>query len=229
MSLEGVEELRLSAMLPLRLSEKPGHLDILCIGAHSDDIEIGCAATLLSLVERGHQLRVTWAVLSASDERATEARRSADELLGEVADLRVHFGEFRDAYFPADFGALKDHIADLRRKTSPDLIFTHSMDDRHQDHRLVAELTWQAWRDHLILEYEVPKYEGDLGHPNLFVPVSQAMARAKVDHLLAHFGSQRSKDWFSGETFLGLMRLRGVECRSAHGFAEAFVARKVVL
>jgi len=182
-------------MLPLRLSEKPGFLDVLCIGAHSDDIEIGCAATLLSLVERGYQLRVTWAVLSANDERAAEARASAERLLGNVADLRVHLGTFRDAHFPAEFSALKDYIADLGRQTTPDLIFTHRIEDRHQDHRLVGELTWQAWRNHLILEYEVPKYEGDLGHPNLF----------------------------------GLMRLRGLECRSANGLAEAFMARKVIL
>ena len=216
-------------MLPLHLSERPGRLDVLCLGAHSDDIEIGCAGTLLSLVERGHQLRVTWAVLSANDERAAEARHSAEQLLGKVAELRVHLGAFRDAHFPAEFGALKDYFAKLRQETNPDLVFTHCIEDRHQDHRLVGELTWQAWRDHLILEYEVPKYEGDLGRPNVFVPVSQAAANAKVEHLLAHFGSQRSKDWFSGDTFLGLMRLRGVECRSQHGFAEAFIVRKVLL
>ena len=216
-------------MLPLRLSEKPGRLEVVCLGAHSDDIEIGCAGTLLSLVERGHQLRVTWVVLSANDERAAEARHSAERLLDKAADLRVCLGTFRDAHFPAEFGGLKDYFAKLRRETNPDLIFTHCIEDRHQDHRLVGELTWQAWRDHLILEYEVTKNECDLGRPNVFVPVSQAAANAKLDHLLAHFGSQRSKDWFSGDVFLGLMRLRGVECRSPHGFAEAFVARKVVL
>lgn len=216
-------------MLQLRLPDKSEPLDVLCLGAHSDDIEIGCAATLLSLVERGYRMRVTWAVLSATDERAEEAGRSADALLGQAAELRIHLGTFRDAYFPADFAGLKDHMAELRRQTNPDLIFTHSLDDRHQDHRLVSELTWQAWRDHLILEYAVPKYEGDLSRPNLFVPVSRATAQAKVDHLLAHFGSQRSKDWFSGDTFHGLMRLRGVECRADDGLAEAFVARKLVL
>jgi LmbE family N-acetylglucosaminyl deacetylase len=216
-------------MLPLRLPNKSGPLEVLCIGAHSDDIEIGCAATLLGLVERGHRLRVTWVVLSAADERAQEARRSADDLFSGSAELSLLVGEFRDAYFPACFAALKDHFADLRSYIDPDIVFTHCIDDRHQDHRLVAELTWQAWRDHIILEYEVPKYEGDLGRPNLFVPASRTAAQAKVSHLLKHFGSQRSKSWFSDQTFFGLMRLRGIECRSASVFAEAFVARKLLL
>jgi LmbE family N-acetylglucosaminyl deacetylase len=224
-------------MLPLGLHQKPGTLHVLCIGAHSDDIEIGCAATLLGLIERGHGLRVDWVVLCAPGERAAEARRSAEALLGSTAEallgrraeLRVHLAEFRDAYFPAEFGPLKEHLAGLRRQIDPDLVFTHNLDDRHQDHRLVAELTWQAWRDHLVLEYEVPKYEGDLVRPNFFAPASRALAQAKVEHLLEHFGSQRSKDWFTSETFLGLMRVRGVECRAAEGLAEAFVARKLVL
>ena len=227
---DDLEEPRLIlSMLSLRLSETPGPLDVLCIGAHSDDIEIGCAGTLLSLVDQGYKLRVTWAVLSAKNERAAEATHSASQLLGNVAELRIHLGPFRDAHFPAQFSALKDYMTDLRRETNPDLIFTHCIDDRHQDHRLVGDLTWQSWRDHLVLEYEVPKYEGDLGRPNFFFPLSRAAAKSKVDHLLAHFGSQRSKDWFTGDTFLGLMRLRGIECRSADGFAEAFVARKVLL
>lgn len=216
-------------MLPLRLPDKTKPLDVLCIGAHSDDIEIGCAATLLGLIERGHQLRVTWVVLSANGKRADEARRSADGLLGKVAELRLHLSEFRDAYFPADFASIKDCIASLRAQTNPDIVFTHSLDDRHQDHRLVADLTWQAWRDHLILEYEIPKYEGNLNRPNLFMPASRITAQKKVDHLLEHFGSQRSKDWFSAETFFGLMRLRGIECRATDGLAEAFVVRKMIL
>ena len=217
-------------MRSLRLpdaTERP--LEVLCLGAHSDDIEIGCAATLLGLIERGYRLRVAWVVLSAAGERAEEARRSAIAMLGTTTDLSIHLAGFRDAYFPAEFAALKEHLAQLRRLVEPDLIFTHSLDDRHQDHRLVAELTWQAWRDHLILEYEVPKYEGDLGRPNLYVPASRAAGQAKVDHLLAHFGTQRPKDWFSGDTFLGLMRVRGVECHAAEGLAEAFVARKLLL
>jgi len=216
-------------MLPLSLPQKSGPLEVLCIGAHSDDIEIGCAASLLALIERGHRLRVTWVVLSAVGERAEEARRSAQDLLGSRAELRLHLGAFRDAYFPAEFAAIKDHLAGLRTEAQPDLLFTHGLDDRHQDHRLVAEITWQVWRHHLILEYEVPKYEGDLSRPNLFVPVSREAAQAKVTHLMTHFGSQRAKDWFSSETFLAILRLRGVESGSAQGFAEGFVARKLLL
>jgi LmbE family N-acetylglucosaminyl deacetylase len=216
-------------MLPLSRLDGTGPLDILCIGAHSDDIEIGCAATLLKFVQAGRQLRVTWVVLSAIGGRAEEARRSAEQLLGDAVELHLRLSSFRDAYFPADFAAIKGHIGELRRQTNPDVVFTHSPDDRHQDHRLVAELTWQAWRDHLILEYEIPKYEGDLGRPNLFVTASAAAADAKVEHLLRHFGSQRSKDWFSRETFLALMRLRGVESRAPDGFAEGFFARKLTL
>jgi LmbE family N-acetylglucosaminyl deacetylase len=216
-------------VLPLGLFQEAQPLHVLCIGAHSDDIEIGCGATLLRLAQARRPLRVTWLVLSAPGERAEEARRSAVELLGEAVDLHLHLGDFRDAYFPGHYVAIKDRLADLRRQTDPDLVFTHSLDDRHQDHRLVGELTWQAWRDHLVLEYEIPKYEGDLGRPNAFVAVSKAQAQAKIEHLLRHFGSQRSKGWFSRETFQSLMHLRGIECRAADGFAEAFVARKVIL
>jgi LmbE family N-acetylglucosaminyl deacetylase len=228
MALDGLENVR-HGMLPLGFLDGAHPLHILCIGAHSDDIEIGCAATLLRLARSGRPLRVSWVVLSAVGDRAQEARHSAEELLGKTVDLQMHVAGFRDAYFPADFAAVKDHFAELRRQTSPDLVFTHCIDDRHQDHRLVGELTWQAWRDHLILEYEIPKYEGDLGRPNVFVAASTATAEAKVEHLLKYFGSQRSKDWFSRETFVALMRLRGLECRAADGFAEAFVARKLML
>jgi len=217
-------------MLPLHLTpDRDRPLDVLCIGAHSDDIEIGCAGTLLGLLDRGYRLRLTWAVLSAPGARADEARASAESLLRNKAELQVHVGAFSCSYFPSEYAALKDHLGDLRDRTSPDVIFTHALHDRHQDHRLVAELTWQAWRDHLVLEYEIPKYEGDLGHPNVFVPVSRRIAESKIDHLTTHFGSQRTKDWFTSETFQGLMRLRGIECRAPEGYAEAFVARKVML
>jgi LmbE family N-acetylglucosaminyl deacetylase len=216
-------------VLALRLPDKPAPLEVLCLGAHSDDIEIGCAATLLGLIERGYRLRVTWVVLSAVDARAGEARSSAQALLGHMTELRIHLGDFRDAYFPADFDRIKGHIDELRRQVDPDIVFTHNLDDRHQDHRLVGELTWQTWRDHLILEYEVPKYEGDLGRPNLYIPASRAIAQAKIDHLRRHFASQRSKDWFDSQTFLGLMRLRGLECHAAEALAEAFISRKVLL
>jgi LmbE family N-acetylglucosaminyl deacetylase len=216
-------------MLPLRLAEPPGPLEVLCIGAHSDDIEIGCGATLRALVQRGHRLRVTWAVLSAGGAREAEARHSAQAWLAGAAELDLHISGFADTQFPGMFGELKQHFGRLRTHCNPDLVFTHALEDRHQDHRTVAELTWQHWRNHLILEYEIPKYEGDLGRPNMYVPCSREIAASKAEHLMEHFGSQRAKDWFSADTFLGLMRLRGIECRADSGMAEAFLARKVTL
>ena len=138
-------------------------------------------------------------------------------------------GDFEDAHLPADFRRAKAFVRDLKDHGDPDVVLTHRLEDAHQDHRLVAELTWQTWRKHLILEYEIPKYEGDLGRPNLFAPLPSAIAQRKIDHLLEHFGSQRSKDWFSAETFSSLMRLRGVECRAASGWAEGFHVRKATL
>jgi LmbE family N-acetylglucosaminyl deacetylase len=217
-------------MLPLRLAEASRPLEVLCIGAHSDDIEIGCGATLRGLAQRGHRLRVTWAVLSApAGERECEARASAGAWLRGIGELDLQLSTFPDARFPALFNELKDHFAHLRSRIDPDIVFTHALEDRHQDHRLVAELSWQVWRDHLVLEYEVPKYEGDLGRPNCYIPATREVAEAKFAHLMQHFGSQRSKAWFDAETFRGLMRLRGIECRAPEGFAEAFLARKFML
>jgi len=216
-------------MLPLQLGLDRKRLRILCLGAHSDDIEIGCAATLLRWLQAYRRVEVTWVVLSAADTRGKEARRSAQALLRRASRLNIVLGDFRDAYLPADFARAKAFVADLRRWTEPDIVLTHRLEDSHQDHRLVAELTWQTWRDHLILEYEIPKYEGDLGRPNFYIPLTAQVAHRKVRHLLTHFGSQRSKDWFTGETFFGLMRLRGIECRAPDGFGEAFYVRKLVV
>jgi len=216
-------------MLPLNLGPDRSRLRVLCLGAHGDDIEIGCAGTLLRWLREFQRVEVTWAVLSAADARGEEARRSAQELLGSAARLDIVLGDFEDAYLPADFRRAKTFLGDLRRRSEVDVVLTHGLEDRHQDHRLIAELTWQSWRDHLILEYEIPKYEGDLGRPNVFVPLSKTIAELKVKHLLEHFGSQRSKGWFSEDTFLGLMRLRGIECRAPSGLAEAFLGRKTVI
>ena len=220
---------KLLLMFQISRFQSPIPLNVLCIGAHSDDIEIGCSGTLLTLAERGHPLSLDWVVLSANDERANEAKYSAERLLLGVADLRLHLGNFKDSYFPAFFGPLKEHFSELRQRIEPDIIFTHSSVDSHQDHKLVAELTWQTWRDHFILEYEIPKYEGDLGASNFFMPIAREAANRKVEHLCAVFASQRSKSWFTSETFLALMRLRGIQCRSPDGLAEAFVARKILL
>lgn len=216
-------------MLPLRLGPDRSRLRVLCLGAHADDIEIGCAGTLLRWMREFDRVEVGWAVFSASGARGDEARASAEDLLRPAASTEIVLGDFRDAHLPADFARAKAFVAALRQRIDPDVVLTHRLDDRHQDHRLVAELAWQHWRDHLILEYEVPKYEGDLGQVNMYLPVSRDDAAAKTRHLAHHFGSQRSKDWFDDETFLALMRLRGLECRSPSGLAEAFLARKTVL
>ena len=199
---------------------------VLAIGCHADDIEIGCGATLLGLTRSRPDVEVTWVVLGADGTRETEARASAEGFLASAAASEVIVLGFRDAYMPYRGEAVKDAFEELKR-LEPDLVFTHTRADLHQDHRLACELTWNTFRDHLVLEYEIPKVDGDLGTPNLFVPVSKELAREKVDRLVASFASQRDKHWFDAEVFLGLMRIRGMECRSSSGYAEAFFARKV--
>jgi LmbE family N-acetylglucosaminyl deacetylase len=207
-----------------------GPLRVTCFGAHSDDIEIGCGGTILSLLEAGVRLNVRWVVLTGSGARAAEARRGVARFLRKADGAELTLGGFRDGYLPFEGAAVKDFFEGHRHGgRDPDVIFTHFRDDRHQDHRLVSDLTWNTYRDHLILEYEVPKYDGDLGAPNAFVPLSRVVAERKVRHLRGAFASQRSKRWFADETFLGLMRLRGVESGAADGYAEAFYARKLRL
>lgn len=202
---------------------------LLCIGAHSDDLEIGCGGTILTWLNSIPVVEVTWVVLSACAERSEEARRSAGALLRRAAKSRIVLGEFRDGFLPAQYLEVKAFFEDLKQGSDPDIVLTHWLHDRHQDHRLAAELTWNTWRNHLVLEYEILKYEGDLGQPNAFVHVPATLARRKVICLQRHFASQRAKAWFAADNFYGLMRLRGLESRSASGFAEAFHARKVVL
>jgi LmbE family N-acetylglucosaminyl deacetylase len=208
-------------------AHRPLHL--LCIGAHSDDLEIGCGGTLLTWLAGTRPIHVTWVVLSAGGGRAAEDRRSAKALLKRAASVDLVLGEFRDGHLPAEFTAAKAFFESLKPRVRPDLVLTHRLEDRHQDHRQAAELTWNTFRDHLILEYEIFKYEGDLGQPNVFVPLSAAVARRKAAHLERHFGSQRGKHWFDGDNFLALARLRALECRAPDGFAEAFHGRKLVL
>ncbi len=216
-------------MLKLSLGSPNQPLRLLCIGAHSDDIEIGCGGTILEWLSTYIHAEVTWVVLCAPGARTHEARDSANALLRKAKQRNLVLRDFQDGYLPAQFNQAKDLFEEFKASGKPDLILTHYLEDRHQDHRLIAELTWQTFRDHLILEYEIPKYEGDLAQPNLFVPLSNDMGRYKVDHLMQHFGSQRSKVWFRPETFFGLMQLRGMECRAESGFAEAFHARKLCL
>jgi LmbE family N-acetylglucosaminyl deacetylase len=204
-------------------------LSVLCLGAHSDDIEIGLGATLLSLLARGIRLDVHWCILSGAGEREQEARTSAADFLSAAQGPQVEVMPFEDGFFPEQGEKIKRWFEGLKRRGDPDLIFTHRRDDAHQDHRLVCRLTWNTFRDHNILEYEIPKWDGDIGQPNLYMPVSADIMKRKIDLLLTHFGSQRSKQWFDAETFLGLARLRGMECRAPERYAEAFFGRKLVL
>ncbi len=204
---------------------------ILCLGAHSDDIEIGCGGTLLALAERHPAAHVEWVVLSAQGARAEEARASAADFLAGFASSRVTIKSFRDGFFPWQGSEIKEFFEQLKGEIAiePSLILTHRAADRHQDHRLVRELTWNTFRRHLVLEYEIPKYEGDLGQPNFYVPLSELVWRRKIELLMQHFSSQRARDWFTPETFAGLARLRGLESRAPSGYAEAFHAAKIVL
>ena len=201
---------------------------VLCLGAHSDDIEIGCGGTVLKLVAANPGLTVHWVVLSADDHRADEARASAERFLGGAMNQEVEVASFRERYFP-HLPELKEFFDALGGRSQPDLVLTHHGGDAHQDHRAVAELTWNTFRDHLILEYEIPKYDGDLGRPNVFVQLDEDLARRKVRAVLEGFPSQAGHFWFTEETFLALLRLRGVEARSPGGYAEGFHARKLVL
>ncbi len=208
---------------------KSGVKTVLCLGAHCDDIEIGCGATILRLAQENPQLHFHWVVLSSNTVRAQEARRSTELFLHGVVNKTVVIKEFRNGYFPYVGAQLKDYFEELKKAVDPDLILTHYSQDLHQDHRTTAELTWNTFRNHFILEYEIPKYDGGLGAPNVFIPASAEHCDAKARHLLACFGSETNKHWFTRDTFLGLMRLRGVECNSPSGFAEAFYCRKTVL
>jgi len=214
-------------MLALDLARPGKALRVLAIGAHSDDIEIGAGGAILSWIASGAEVSVDWCALSAPGERADEARASAMEFLAGAKQADIHLGDFRDGYLPAERTAVKDWVEGLKRLEKPDVILCHQRNDAHQDHRLVCELTWNTFRDHLILEYEIPKWDGDLGQPNIYVPLSANVLAKKIELLHKHFGTQRSKAWFDDETFRALARLRGVECRER--YAEAFFARKLLL
>jgi LmbE family N-acetylglucosaminyl deacetylase len=216
-------------MKALELANPGDRLSVLCLGAHSDDIEIGAGATLLTLLERDILLDVHWCVLSGCGEREVEAKKSAADFLAKAASAQVEVMSFRDGFFPEQGEAIKQWFESLKTRVEPNLILTHRRDDAHQDHRHVCRLTWNTFRDHLILEYEVPKWDGDFGQPNVYVPVSAAAIARKTALLISHFGSQRSKQWFDEETFRGLARLRGMECRAPERYAEAFFGRKLLL
>jgi LmbE family N-acetylglucosaminyl deacetylase len=202
--------------------------NVLCIGAHCDDIEIGCGGLVQRLHEANPAAHFDWIVLTSDDVRRAEALAAVDSLL-EGASVTARIEQFRESYLPYHGSDVKDYFGRLGRELSPDLIVTHHGNDLHQDHRLIAELTWNTWRDHLILEYEVPKYDGDLGRPNTFVSLTQAQCARKVETLMKSFPTQKSKYWFTEDTFWGLLRLRGIEAHAPSGFAEGFYSRKLVL
>lgn len=214
----------------MHLELKPGkqRLTCLCVGAHSDDIEIGCGGAVLRLAAQYPQAEFHWVVFSAIGTREQEARHGAASFAGKNLKQATLHG-FRDGFMPYQGGEVKDIFEQMKQAVDPDFIFTTSGRDAHQDHRLISELTWNTFRDHMILEYEIPKYDGDLGQPNLFVPLEKSAYQGKVDLLMSTFKSQQSKRWFEPETFLALMRLRGMECNSASGYAEAFYCRKIIL
>lgn len=201
---------------------------VLCLGAHSDDIEIGCGGSILELVAAHPALEVCWVVFSANPQRRVEAEASAAAFLADAASRQVIVHEFRDGYFPFVGAAIKDQFEALK-SFAPDLVFTHCRHDLHQDHALLCQLTYNTFRDHLILEYEIPKWDGDLRTPNTYLPLSSAAARRKIALLMEHFATQRSRDWFTEDTFQAVMRLRGLEARAAEGMAEGFYVRKLLL
>jgi LmbE family N-acetylglucosaminyl deacetylase len=202
---------------------------VLCLGAHSDDIEIGCGGTLLRMIEQSKSIEFYWLVLCANPERTVEARRSANAFLARARKKTIVVKPFRDGFLPYLGSPVKECFEELKKVFTPDLIFTHCRHDLHQDHRVVCELTWNTFRDHFILEYEVPKYDADLASPNFFVPLSEAHARKKVKSLMRYFITQQNRQWFSEELFYSLMRLRSVEAASPAPYAEAFYSRKVLL
>jgi len=215
-------------MIAAHLGRPGAPLAILCLGAHCDDIEIGAGGTLLRLLAEHPRSTVQWVIFASTEEREAEAKASAAEILaGSQSQVEVH--SFRESFFPFVGASIKEQFERIKAAAKPDLVLTHRVDDLHQDHRLIGELTWNTFRDHLIAEYEIPKYEGDLGKPNVFVPLNGAVARRKLDLLARHFRSQSTRRWFRPETFESLMRLRGIECNAAEGFAEGFVVRKLVL
>ena len=213
-------------MRGLGLARRGEQLSILCLGAHSDDIEIGAGGTILGLIASGVELDVHWCVLSAGGQRSAEARASAEAFLEGASSSAIDVADFEDSYFPVHSRSIKQWLIELRSRVRPDVVLTHAKFDAHQDHREVNQLTWNVFRDHLVLEYEIPKWDGDLCQPNAYVPLTAAVLERKIALLHEHFGTQRSKDWFDRDTFAGLARLRGMECRAPEHFAEAFTLRK---
>jgi len=217
-------------MRSLNLAPRPGSaLQILCLGAHSDDIEIGCGGTILQLLSASADVEVVWVVFSSGREREREAWESAELFLKQAGRRKVLVKNFRDGFFPYEGAKIKEFFEELKQQTNPDLVFTHYRQDRHQDHRTISDLTWNTWRQHLVLEYEIPKYDGDLGSPNCFVALPGEICKRKIKHICDVFQTQSNKPWLTEDTFLAMLRLRGVECAAPEKYAEAFYCRKFFL
>jgi LmbE family N-acetylglucosaminyl deacetylase len=216
-------------MLAASLGAPGAPLRILCLGAHCDDIEIGCGGAVLRLLAERPGSTVRWVAFASNPARESEARAGAAAFLEKAADRQVVIHKFRDGYLPFQGAEVKDAFEAAKADFRPDVVLTHHRHDRHQDHRMVAELTWNTYRDHVIFEYEIPKYEGDLGTPNLYLPLTEAVARRKIDLVVRSYPSQAGKRWFRPETFEAVLRLRGIECNAPDGFAEAFHATKLVI
>ena len=216
-------------MLNLQLAGKSDSAyKVLCLGAHSDDIEIGCGGTILKLVEKYPNIVVRWEVFSSSPEREKEAICSANNFLADVAQKQIVVKSFRDGFLPFMAIEVKEAFEQLKQEFNPDLVLTHYRSDAHQDHRLICDLTWNTFRNHLILEYEIPKYDGDLGNPNFYVPLESSICQQKIKYVINSFPSQKNKQWFTEETFLAILRIRGIESNALDKYAEAFYARKMV-
>lgn len=217
-------------MLKLNLIKyKDVAIKILCLGAHSDDIEIGCGGTILRLLEEVEKVEVKWIVFSANDKRDEEAEKSAKMFLGKARRKNLIVKHFRESYFPYIGAEIKNYLEEIKKEFTPDIIFTHYRYDLHQDHRLISELTWNTFRDHLILEYEIIKYDGDLGSPNLFIHLDKEICSKKIEYILKSFKTQGTRKWFTKDAFLSILRLRGVESNAPNMYAEAFYCRKMII
>jgi LmbE family N-acetylglucosaminyl deacetylase len=215
-------------MLNLQLPDfTDSKLRVLCLGAHCDDIELGCGGALLKLINSYPDLEIYWVIFCSNEIRFAEAWASANCFLSELASKKILIKDFRDGFLPFMGLQVKEEFEHLKQEFSPDLVFTHYRQDRHQDHRLISDLTWNTYRNHMILEYEIPKYDGDLGNPNLFIPLEPSIIHKKIQYMLEFFPSQRQKQWFTEETFNALSRLRGIEANCQ--YAEAFYARKLIV
>lgn len=204
-------------------------LKILCLGAHSDDIEIGCGGTILRLLSEYEDVQVHWVILGSNGQREGEAVASANRFLAEAKQKQIMIKNFNDGFFPYMGGEIKLFFEELKSKTSPDIILTHYRHDLHQDHRLISELTWNTFREHFILEYEIIKYDGDLGSPNLFVHLNETTCGNKIGFIMDSFISQKGKDWFTPDVFLSILRIRGIESKAPGRYAEAFYCRKAIV